>query len=72
MLQIDSWAPAVHLAGAFCETHSAACMQTLDLAGNNFRGAIPRNIGGPRRLRFLHLGFNQLSGKQTGLCCAES
>lgn len=38
------------------------CVQTLDLAGNNFRGAIPRNIGGPRRLRFLHLGFNQLSG----------
>ena len=46
----------------------AAHMQTLDLAGNNFRGAIPRNLGGPRRLRFLHLGFNQLSGARAGPC----
>ena len=44
------------------ESPGVAHVQTLDLAGNNFRGAIPRNLGGPRRLRFLHLGFNQLSG----------
>lgn len=58
--------PSAGLAGAFCKRSGAAKLQTLDLAGNNLRGVIPRNLGGPRRLRFLHLGFNQLSGTSAG------
>lgn len=41
----------------------ARVVQTLDLAGNQLDGNIPSNLGGPRRLRFLHLGFNQLTGE---------
>lgn len=42
---------------------SVSPAQTLDLAGNKLTGIIPRLLGGPRRLRFLHLGFNKLTGE---------
>jgi hypothetical protein len=47
-------------------------MQTVDLAGNQLQGAIPRNLGGPRRLRFVHLGFNKLTGARSSLLDIES